>query len=119
VNLACRLILLKLRVLTSEVVKRFAQDVIGPKVREMDENEMMDPFIIRGLFEQGVRYSTFLRRTQLTFTVAHEHRDKRCAWRRRVLVYLSNNCDRGTRQSRPVGICFVRRTQYTRKHGYP
>jgi hypothetical protein len=36
-------------------VKRFAQDVVGPKVREMDENEAMDPAIIKGLFEQGVR----------------------------------------------------------------
>jgi hypothetical protein len=66
-----------------------------------------------------VRDSTFLRRTQLTFTVAHGHRDKCGTWWRRVLVYLSNNCDRGTCQSRPVGIRFVRRTQYTRKHGYP
>ena len=48
------------------VVKRFAQDVIGPKVREMDENEMMDPSVIKGLFEQGVRNSAYLRSTKLT-----------------------------------------------------
>ncbi|KAG8972300.1 hypothetical protein FRC05_010142 [Tulasnella sp. 425] len=36
------------------VVKRFAVDVVGPKVREMDENETMDPEIIKGLFEQGL-----------------------------------------------------------------
>ena len=60
-NLVCRLWLLKLRILTSEVVKRFARDVVGPKVREMDENEMMDPSVIQGLFEQGVRNSAFLR----------------------------------------------------------
>ncbi len=41
----------------SLLVKRFAQDVVGPKVREMDENEMMDPSVIKGLFEQGVRNS--------------------------------------------------------------
>ncbi|KAJ8595068.1 acyl-CoA dehydrogenase NM domain-like protein [Rhizopogon salebrosus TDB-379] len=35
-------------------VKRFAVDVIGPKVREMDEKESMDPIIIQGLFEQGL-----------------------------------------------------------------
>jgi hypothetical protein len=35
-------------------VKRFAQDVVGPKVREMDENESMDPAIIKGLFDQGL-----------------------------------------------------------------
>jgi hypothetical protein len=35
-------------------VQKFAADVVGPKVREMDENEMMDPAIIQGLFEQGV-----------------------------------------------------------------
>ncbi len=36
-------------------VQRFANDVVRPKVREMDENEQMDPSIISGLFEQGVR----------------------------------------------------------------
>jgi hypothetical protein len=36
------------------LVKRFAVDVVGPKVREMDEKESMDPTIIQGLFEQGV-----------------------------------------------------------------
>lgn len=46
-------------------VKRFAQDVVQPRVREMDENEMMDPDIVKGLFEQGVSpsnesYSPFL-----------------------------------------------------------
>ena len=35
-------------------VRRFATEVVGPKVREMDENEMMDPEVIKGLFEQGV-----------------------------------------------------------------
>ncbi|KAL1939642.1 hypothetical protein VTO73DRAFT_9675 [Trametes versicolor] len=37
-----------------ESVRRFAEDVVGPKVREMDENEMMDPAVIKGLFEQGL-----------------------------------------------------------------
>ncbi|KAG9046876.1 hypothetical protein FS837_003491 [Tulasnella sp. UAMH 9824] len=37
-----------------ESVKRFAEDVVAPKVREMDENETMDPEIIKGLFEQGL-----------------------------------------------------------------
>ena len=36
-------------------VRRFAVDVVGPKVREMDENERMDPEIIKACFEQGVR----------------------------------------------------------------
>jgi short/branched chain acyl-CoA dehydrogenase len=40
---------------TISSVKRFASDVVEPKVREMDEQENMDPSIIRGLFEQGVR----------------------------------------------------------------
>jgi len=35
-------------------VKLFAQEVVGLKVQEMDENEMMDPSVIKGLFEQGV-----------------------------------------------------------------
>ncbi|KAF8909091.1 acyl-CoA oxidase [Mucidula mucida] len=37
-----------------ESVQRFATDVVKPKVREMDEKEMMDPSIIKGLFEQGL-----------------------------------------------------------------
>ncbi|KAK7471300.1 hypothetical protein VKT23_002709 [Stygiomarasmius scandens] len=37
-----------------ETVRRFATEVVQPKVREMDENEQMDPSIIQGLFEQGL-----------------------------------------------------------------
>ncbi|KAJ7645959.1 acyl-CoA oxidase [Mycena polygramma] len=37
-----------------EAVQRFATEVVGPKVREMDENEQMDPAIIKGLFDQGL-----------------------------------------------------------------
>ena len=36
------------------LVSRFSAEVVGPKVREMDEKEMMDPEIIAGLYEQGV-----------------------------------------------------------------
>ncbi|TYJ58309.1 hypothetical protein B9479_000854 [Cryptococcus floricola] len=37
-----------------ETVRRFAQDVIAPKVQEMDENELMNPDIIQGLFDNGL-----------------------------------------------------------------
>ncbi|BGO90709.1 hypothetical protein NBRC10512_000649 [Rhodotorula toruloides] len=37
-----------------DVVKKFADEVVAPKVIEMDENEKMDPEIIKGLFEQGL-----------------------------------------------------------------
>lgn len=37
-----------------ESVSKFAQDVILPKVREMDEAEAMDPALIEQLFEQGL-----------------------------------------------------------------
>lgn len=37
-----------------ESVRRFAEDVVQPKVEAMDENEKMDPEIIKGLFEQGL-----------------------------------------------------------------
>ncbi|THU79990.1 mitochondrial acyl-CoA dehydrogenase [Dendrothele bispora CBS 962.96] len=37
-----------------ETVRRFATEVVQPKVREMDEKEQMDPSIIQGLFEQGL-----------------------------------------------------------------
>jgi short/branched chain acyl-CoA dehydrogenase len=38
----------------AESVSKFAQDVIAPKVREMDEAENMDPTIVEQLFEQGL-----------------------------------------------------------------
>lgn len=38
----------------AESVAKFAQEQIGPKVREMDETETMDPAIIEQLFEQGL-----------------------------------------------------------------
>ncbi|KAG5639329.1 hypothetical protein H0H81_004050 [Sphagnurus paluster] len=37
-----------------EAVQRFALDVVAPRVREMDENENMDPAVIKGLFDQGL-----------------------------------------------------------------
>lgn len=38
----------------AETVQKFANDVILPKVREMDEAEAMDPAIVEQLFEQGI-----------------------------------------------------------------
>lgn len=40
--------------LTSCIVARFAREVVQPKVREMDENEVMDKSIIDAMFENGV-----------------------------------------------------------------
>ncbi|OCF72735.1 acyl-CoA oxidase [Kwoniella mangroviensis CBS 8886] len=37
-----------------ETVRRFAEDVIGPKVSKMDEEEKMDPEVIHGLFDNGL-----------------------------------------------------------------
>ena len=55
-NLVWTISLSMQRSLTSvRSVRRFAVDVVGPKVREMDENERMDPEIIKACFEQGVR----------------------------------------------------------------
>lgn len=34
-------------------IRSYAQEVIAPKVEEMDEKELMDPAIIKGLFENG------------------------------------------------------------------
>jgi hypothetical protein len=58
VNLVCGSLPFRRNSLKGCTVKRFAQDVVGPKVREMDENESMDPAIIKGLFDQGVRNFT-------------------------------------------------------------
>ncbi len=41
-------------------VARFAQDKIKPLVQKMDENEKIDPEVIRGLFEQGVCIQMFI-----------------------------------------------------------
>lgn len=38
----------------SFTVKKFAQEVVAPRVSQMDEAELMDPFIIKSLFDQGV-----------------------------------------------------------------
>lgn len=38
----------------ADSVSKFAADIIAPKVREMDENETMDPAIVEQLFEQGL-----------------------------------------------------------------
>lgn len=54
----------------SMAVKRFAVDVVGPKVREMDENESMDPEIIKGLFDQGVSNELELDQTPLTTRIS-------------------------------------------------
>ncbi|GHJ84387.1 hypothetical protein NliqN6_0789 [Naganishia liquefaciens] len=37
-----------------ESVRKFAQEVVGPKVYAMDEAEQMDPEIIQALFDQGL-----------------------------------------------------------------
>ncbi|GFZ44980.1 hypothetical protein JCM24511_02706, partial [Saitozyma sp. JCM 24511] len=37
-----------------ETVKRFAEEVVGPRARDMDEKEMMDPEVIQGLFDNGL-----------------------------------------------------------------
>lgn len=38
----------------AESVSKFANEVIAPKVREMDEAETMDPAVVEQLFEQGL-----------------------------------------------------------------
>lgn len=38
----------------ADSVSKFANEVIAPKVREMDENETMDPSVVEQLFEQGL-----------------------------------------------------------------
>lgn len=37
-----------------DLVSKFAQDHVAPKVQEMDENELMDKGIIKALFENGL-----------------------------------------------------------------
>ena len=39
------------------LVRKFAEEVVGPKVEAMDEAEKMDPSVIKALFDQGVSRS--------------------------------------------------------------
>ena len=64
--------------MTRETVKRFAEDVVAPKVRDMDENEMMDKEIIKGLFEHGVSLVVSIGfSTLMIASPAHGYRDPR------------------------------------------
>lgn len=42
-------------------MRKFAEEVVGPKVEAMDEAEKMDPSVIKALFEQGVSVPASLR----------------------------------------------------------
>jgi short/branched chain acyl-CoA dehydrogenase len=44
----------EIETMMAESVSKFANEVILPKVREMDEKESMDPAIVEQLFEQGL-----------------------------------------------------------------
>lgn len=37
-----------------DTVRKFSEEMVAPRVREMDEAEKMDPEIIQGLFDNGV-----------------------------------------------------------------
>lgn len=45
--------------LSTWLVARFANDVVKPKVFEMDETETLDKDVLKGLFDQGVSDSRF------------------------------------------------------------
>ena len=38
---------------TSTAARRFAKEVVAPRVQAMDKAAQIDPDIIKGLFEQG------------------------------------------------------------------
>lgn len=42
-------------------VSRFAQEVVKPKVSQMDETEKLDASVLKGLFDQGVSESSINR----------------------------------------------------------
>jgi alkylation response protein AidB-like acyl-CoA dehydrogenase len=37
-----------------EIVQKFAKEQLAPKVQEMDEKELLDSGILKGLFDQGL-----------------------------------------------------------------
>ena len=40
-----------------EAVSKFSREVVGPRVRDMDENELVDKDILQALFDQGVHFA--------------------------------------------------------------
>ena len=61
-----------------ESVAKFAKEQIGPKVKEMDEKELLDKSILQQLFDQGVMF----------FDPAYGYWNKDRIWRRRVLLHV-------------------------------
>ena len=51
------------------LVSRFAREVVQPKVREMDENEVMDKSIINAMFENGVSFIMYIYYITLAHTL--------------------------------------------------
>lgn len=41
-------------IMLAESIQKWAEEVVAPKVREMDESEQMDPAIVEQMFEQGL-----------------------------------------------------------------
>mmetsp|Transcript_26372 Transcript_26372/g.82142 ORF Transcript_26372/g.82142 Transcript_26372/m.82142 type:complete len:186 (-) Transcript_26372:1905-2462(-) len=50
----CSTILTEDEEMMRDAVRRFAQDTMGPRVREMDDASTMAPEVINGLFESGL-----------------------------------------------------------------
>ena len=50
------------------VVARFAREVVQPRVRDMDEAEVMDKEIINSMFENGVSFYIFVFFFEILFT---------------------------------------------------
>lgn len=42
------------------MVGKFAADTVGPRVQAMDEEEKLDPTVLKGLFEHGVTLTLFI-----------------------------------------------------------
>ena len=41
-------------IMLAESIQKWSEEVVAPKVREMDESEQMDPAIVEQMFEQGL-----------------------------------------------------------------
>lgn len=101
-------------------VKRFAVDVVEPKVREMDEQESMDRSVINGLFKQGVcspQNNIFY--VFISLFPAYGHWNQPGTRRRRRLLHLCHHCHWRTRQDRPIRLRSLRRPQYFGQHCHP
>lgn len=130
--------------LLRETARKFSEEVVAPRVREMDESEKMDPEIIKGLFENGVwpidfschvtlRAENILCLKFMGIETSADHGGAECGFTSAIIVIegeRSQSSDQTSsairadpppasyraRKGRSVCVCDVRRSQHAGQH---